>query len=94
MAKRKLKKFDTGGKNNTTSSLPKDYNKFLEYNNTAPENRRPNENWVYGDPKEYDHYGMWDALGKPSNFTEALKSNPDWQPDPYDNLYHGISTNG
>ena len=72
---------------------PEDYNQFLEYNKTAPENRRPDSDWQYGNPRQYDHYGMWDALGKPKNFDEALKNNPDWQPDKYDGMYHGFSTN-
>lgn len=74
-------------------TLPEDYNQFLEYNKTAPENRQPDNNWQYGNPRQYDHYGMWDALGKPTNFKDALKNNPDWQPDEYDNMYHGFSTN-
>jgi len=73
--------------------LPKDYQKFLQYSETAPENRRPDAEWQYGNPRQYDHYGMWDALGKPENFDQALEMNPHWQPDPYDNMYHGFSTN-
>jgi hypothetical protein len=73
--------------------LPSDYDKFLAYSKTAPENRRPDANWQYGDPRQYDHYGMWDALGKPENFNQALEMNPHWQPDPYDGMYHGFSTN-
>jgi hypothetical protein len=72
---------------------PDDYQKFLEYNKTAPENRRGYEEYVYGDPNSYDHYGMWDALGKPQNFEEALQMNPDWTPDEYDGMYHGFSVN-
>lgn len=73
--------------------LPEDYEQFEEYNQTAPENRVPDRDWQYGNPKQYDHYGMWDALGKPKNFTQALKNNPDWTPDKYDNMYHGFSAN-
>ena len=72
---------------------PLDYQKFLEYNKTAPENRRPEDGWEYGNPRQYDHYGMWDALGKPSNFEEALKNNPDWKPNKLDGMYHGLSSN-
>jgi hypothetical protein len=36
---------------------------------------------------------MWDALGKPKDFKEALVKNPDWRPDESDGLYHGYSTN-
>jgi hypothetical protein len=75
------------------SKLPEDYNQFLEYSKTAPENRRPEPGWNFGDPDSYDHYGMWDALGKPKNFDEALEKNPDWQPDESDGMYHGFSTN-
>lgn len=74
-----------------TENDPEDYNQFLEYSKTAPENRRPYS--FYGDPNEYDHYGMWEALGKPKNFEEALQINPDWEPDPYDGYYHGFSVN-
>lgn len=83
--------FQNGG--NNKKLLPSDYQKFLEYNKTAPENRQAAANWEYGNPRDYDHYGMWDALGKPNNFNEAVKNNPDWQPDQYDNSYHGFSVN-
>lgn len=73
--------------------IPQDYDLFLKYSETAPENRRPDQNWQYGNPDQYDHYGMWDALGKPKDFTEALQKNPDWQPNQQDNMYHGFSTN-
>jgi hypothetical protein len=76
-----------------TGTEPEDYQAFLDYSRTAPENRRPNENYFYGDPDNYDHYGMWEALGKPRNFQEALDMNPDWEPDPYDKMYHGFSVN-
>lgn len=72
---------------------PEDYNTFLAYSETAPENRRPYGDYVYGQSNDYDHYGMWEALGKPKNFEEALQMNPDWEPDPYDGYYHGFSVN-
>ena len=72
---------------------PEDWEAFLAYNITAPENRQAREDWTYGDPNQYDHYGMWDALGKPSNFEEALKNNPDWTLNEYDDSYHGFSVN-
>jgi len=75
------------------TGLPDDYNNFLAYSETAPENRRPDAGWQYGNPRQYDHYGMWDALGKPKDFNQALEMNPYWQPDPYDGMYHGFSTN-
>lgn len=81
-------KFQKGSK-----ILPKDYQQFLDYSKTAPENRQPEEGWEYGDPNKYDHYGMWDALGKPKDFKEALKNNPGWTPDKNDGMYHGFSTN-
>ena len=73
--------------------LPDDYQDFLKYSETAPENRRPDADWQYGNAKQYDHYGMWEALGKPKTFEEALSKNPQWQPDEYDGMYHGFSTN-
>jgi hypothetical protein len=73
--------------------LPADYQEFINYSETAPENRRPAPNAVYGDPNDYDHYGMWETLGKPKNFEEALQMNPDWTPDEYDGMYHGFSVN-
>ena len=72
---------------------PEDYQQFLDYNATAPENRQPQADWEYGNPRQYDHYGMWDALGKPKDFDTAKEMNPDWQPDPYDGMYHGYSAN-
>lgn len=83
-----LKKYQNGG-----VIQPKDYQQFLDYNKTAPENRQPQNGWKYGDPKEYDHYGMWEALGKPKDFEEAKKNNPNWKPNEYDGLYHGYSVN-
>ena len=83
--------FQNGGGNKKL--LPSDYQKFLEYNKTVPENRQAAANWEYGNPRDYDHYGMWDALGKPTNFNEAVKNNSNWQPDQYDNSYHGFSVN-
>jgi hypothetical protein len=79
-------KFQGGG-------LPDDYQDFLDYSKTAPENRRPDSEWQYGNPRQYDHYGMWDALGKPKTFEQALANYPQWQPDPGDGYYHGFSTN-
>jgi hypothetical protein len=76
-----------------TGNEPEDYQAFLDYSRTAPENRRPNQNYFYGDPDNYDHYGMWEALGKPKDFQQALEMNPDWEPDPYDKMYHGFSVN-
>jgi hypothetical protein len=83
--KRSLRKAQRG--------LPDDYEAFLKYSETAPENRRPDADWQYGNPRQYDHYGMWEALGKPKSFEEALAKNPHWQPDEYDGMYHGFSTN-
>lgn len=83
----KAKYYQDGGE------LPEDYQTFLDYSATAPENRQPSKTYYYGSPEEYDHYGMWEALGKPKNFEEALQMNPDWEPDPYDGYYHGFSVN-
>ena len=94
-----LKGKKKGGPTNTDTlpkaqtGIPSDYERFLQYSETAPENRRPDADWQYGNPRQYDHYGMWDALGKPENFEQALEMNPHWQPDPYDESYHGFSTN-
>lgn len=76
-----------------TENDPEDYDQFLNYSETAPENRRPDANYIYGDSNNYDHYGMWDALGKPKDFNQALEMNPDWVPDEYDGYYHGFSVN-
>lgn len=78
--------YQDGGK------LPEDYQSFLDYSATAPENRQPSENYYYMSPDEYDHYGMWEALGKPQNFEQALEMNPDWQQDE-EGYYHGYSVN-
>jgi hypothetical protein len=78
---------------NGGSSQPSDYQQFLEYNKTAPSNRQISPNYKYGNPRDYDHYGMWEALGKPKDFTEAKQKNPDWLPNDEDGLYHGFSVN-
>jgi hypothetical protein len=80
------KYFQEGGE------LPDDYQEFLDYSATAPENRQPGPGYFYGSPDEYDHYGMWEALGKPNSFEEALEMNPDWQQDE-EGYYHGYSVN-
>jgi hypothetical protein len=80
------KYFQEGGE------LPDDYQEFLDYSATAPENRQPGQGYFYGSPDEYDHYGMWEALGKPQNFEQALEMNPDWQQDE-EGYYHGYSVN-
>jgi len=36
---------------------------------------------------------MWEAVGKPKDFKEALEKNPDWVPNELDGMYHGFSTN-
>lgn len=72
--------------------LPEDYQAFLDYSATAPENRQPGPDYYYGSPDEYDHYGMWETLGKPNSFEEALEMNPDWQQDE-EGYYHGYSVN-
>ena len=90
---RKKKIYDPKAKYYQEGGTPEDYDQFLSYSDTAPENRRPTEGYTYGDPNDYDHYGMWDALGKPQNFEQALEMNPDWQPDEYDGSYHGFSVN-
>lgn len=74
-------------------NFPFDYQQFLEYNKTAPSNRQISPNYKYGNPRDYDHYGMWEALGKPKDFTEAKQKNPDWLPNDEDGLYHGFSVN-
>jgi len=93
MYNKMFQKKQGGSLRKAQNGLPKDYEKFLKYNETAPENRRPDSEWQYGNPRQYDHYGMWDALGKPENFDQALEMNPYWQPDPYDGMYNGFSTN-
>lgn len=72
--------------------LPEDYQQFVDYSATAPENRQPGPGYYYGTPNEYDHYGMWEALGKPNSFEQALEMNPDWQQDE-EGYYHGYSVN-
>ena len=76
-----------------TGNEPEDYEDFLRFSETAPPNRRPRPDYKYGDSNEYDHYGLWDSLGKPKDFKQALEFLPDWKPDPYDGMYHGFSTN-
>lgn len=72
-----------------TGGVPDDYEEFLKFNSTAPENRQLKND-------DYDYYGMWKALGKPANWEEALQlTNSNGEPilkqDPYDNSYHGFS---
>ena len=85
--------FQGGGK-----VLPKDYSRFLEYNKTAPENRRPDSAWEYGNPRQYDHYNFWKKnLLAPKDFEEAKANykkqyNEEWVPNKYDGMYHGLSS--
>jgi ribosomal protein S16 len=75
--------------------LPDDYNNFLNFNKTLPSNLQ-DPNFEYGNPNHYDLYGLWESLGKSKDFNQAVKNNPDWQPDEEDGLYHGftVNTNG
>jgi hypothetical protein len=72
---------------------PDDYSSFEYYSKTAPTNRQIHPDYEYGNPRQYDAYGFWDALGKPKDWETALKMNPEWKPNEYDNTYHGFSVN-
>lgn len=82
--------FADGG--TTKKDLPDDFNDFLNFHKTLPENLQ-DPTFEYGNPNQYDLYGFWESLGKSKDFNQAIKDNPYWQPDPEDGMYHGFSVN-
>ena len=70
------------------AQLPKDYSQFTNFHQTLPSNLQDPE-YQYGNPDQYDLYGMWNTLGKPGSFKDVQDS--DYFPLQDDGTYHGFS---
>lgn len=70
--------------------LPDDYGQFIKFNESLPDNLRDDE-FVYGDPNQYDLYGMWESVGKPASFKDVKDTEHFLLQD--DGYYHGFSVN-
>jgi hypothetical protein len=73
--------------------LPKDYSQFTNFAQTLPSNLQDSE-YQYGNPDQYDLYGMWESVGKPQSFKDVQDS--EYFPLQDDGSYHGftVGSNG
>jgi hypothetical protein len=87
---KKRKVFDPDSKyyQDGGTQLPEDYSQFTNFNQTLPSNLQDPE-YQYGNPDQYDLYGMWNTLGKPASFKDVQDS--DYFPLQDDGTYHGFS---
>jgi hypothetical protein len=69
-------------------TLPEDYSQFESFAKTLPTNLQ-DPNFEYGNPDQYDLYGMWETVGKPQTFQEVQDS--DYFPLQDDGEYHGFT---
>lgn len=67
---------------------PEDYSQFQSFAETLPSNLQ-DPNFEYGNPDQYNLYGMWETVGKPQSFQEVQDS--DYFPLQEDNTYHGFT---
>ena len=79
---------DLGEYQDGGAQLPEDYSQFTNFNQTLPSNLQDPE-YQYGNPDQYDLYGMWNTLGKPGSFKDVQDS--DYFPLQDDGTYHGFS---
>jgi hypothetical protein len=70
------------------AQLPEDYSQFTNFTQTLPSNLQDPE-YQYGNPDQYDLYGMWNTVGKPGTFKDVQDS--DYFPLQDDGTYHGFS---
>lgn len=67
---------------------PEDYSQFQSFAETLPSNLQ-DPNFEYGNPDQYNLYGMWETVGKPQSFQDVQDS--DYFPLQEDNTYHGFT---
>ena len=69
-------------------TLPKDYSQFQSFSETLPSNLQ-DPDFKYGNPDQYNLYGMWETAGKPQSFQDVQDS--DYFPLQDDGSYHGFT---
>lgn len=69
-------------------TLPNDYIKFKAFTETLPSNLQ-DPNFEYGNPDQYNLYGMWETVGKPNSFAEVQDS--EYFPLQDDGTYYGFT---
>lgn len=87
---RKNKVFDPNAKYYQDGGIttPEDYDQFKTFAETLPSNLQ-DPNFEYGNPDQYDLYGMWETVGKPASFTDVQDS--EYFPLDEDGTYHGFT---
>lgn len=69
-------------------TLPEDYFQFQSFAKTLPPNLQ-DPSFEYGNPDQYDLYGMWETVGKPGSFADVQDS--EYFPLDEDGTYHGFT---
>lgn len=69
-------------------TTPEDYDQFKTFSETLPPNLQ-DPNFEYGNPDQYDLYGMWETVGKPGSFADVQDS--EYFPLDEDGTYHGFT---
>lgn len=67
---------------------PEDYSQFQNFAQTLPSNLQ-DPGYQYGNPDQYDLYGMWRTVDKPKSFKDVQDT--DYFTLQPDNTYHGFS---
>lgn len=67
---------------------PEDYSQFQNFAQSLPSNLQ-DPGYQYGNPDQYDLYGMWRTVGKPASFTDVQDT--DYFPLQPDGTYNGFS---
>jgi hypothetical protein len=87
---KKRKVFDPNAKYYQDGGIttPEDYDQFKTFAETLPSNLQ-DPNFEYGNPDQYDLYGMWETVGKPASFVDVQDS--EYFPLDEDGTYHGFT---
>lgn len=84
----KGKIFDPSAKYFQVGGIPEDYELFNRFAQTLPSNLQ-DPNYEYGNPDQYDLYGMWSTVGKPGSFSDVQDG--EYFPLQDDGTYHGFT---
>jgi hypothetical protein len=69
-------------------ALPEDYSQFESFAKTLPSNLQDPE-YQYGNPDQYNLYGMWETAGKPGSFSDVQDG--EYFPLQDDGTYNGFT---
>ena len=69
-------------------ALPEDYSQFESFAKTLPSNLQDPE-YQYGNPDQYNLYGMWETVGKPGSFSDVQDG--EYFPLQDDGTYNGFT---